>query len=142
MESDSVPYPLKFKPPTLYTYDGKSSPNLHIYYFRSQTGNVIDNDAVMARLFIGTLKGLAFDWLRSLPPGTINSWIDLETWFLSRFYEDDTEVTMDKLLSTVQRKGEFVRDYIERFRNLSLMCLTGMPLPMLLRHVGITVWTR
>jgi len=76
----------------------------------------------MVRLFIGTLKGVAFDWFRSLPPSSINSWIDLETRFLSHFYEDDTKVTMDKLLSTVQRKGESVRDYIERFRNLSLMC--------------------
>jgi len=42
--------------------DGKSSPNQHIYYFRSQTGNVIANDAIMARLFIGPLKGVAFDW--------------------------------------------------------------------------------
>ena len=40
---------------------------------------------------------------------------------------------MDKLLSTVQRKGKFVRNYIERFRNLSLMCPAGMPLPMLLQ---------
>ena len=40
--------------------------------------------------------------------------------------------TMDKLLSTVQ-KGESVRDYIERFRNLSLMCPAGMSLPMLLQ---------
>jgi len=43
-------------------YDGKSSPNHHICNFRSQTCNVIDNDAIMARLFIGTLKGAAFDW--------------------------------------------------------------------------------
>ena len=101
LEWDSVPYPRKFKPPTSHTYDGKSSPNQHIYYFRSQTGNVIDNDAVMARLFINTLKGIAFDWFRSLPSGSINSCIDLENRFLSRFYEDDTEVTMDRLLSTV-----------------------------------------
>jgi len=40
---------------------------------------------------------------------------------------------MDKLLSKVQRKGEPVRDYIEKFRNLSLMCPAGMPLPMLLQ---------
>jgi len=40
---------------------------------------------------------------------------------------------MDKLLSIVKKKGESVRDYIERFRNLSLMCPTGMPLPMLLQ---------
>ena len=86
----------------------------------------------MARLFIGTLKGVAF-WFRSLPPGSINSWIDLETQFLSRFYVDDTEISMDKLLSIVQRKEESVRDYIERFKNLSLMCPAGMPLPMLLQ---------
>ena len=72
-EWDSVPYPPKFKPPIIHTYDGKSSPNQHMYYFRSQTNNVIDNDAIMARLFIGTLKGVAFDWFRSLPLGSINS---------------------------------------------------------------------
>jgi len=84
----------------------------------------------MARLFIDTLKGVAFDWFRSLPPGSISSWIDLETRF-SRLYKDDTEVTMDKLLSAEQKKEN--RDYIERFRNLSLMCLAEMLLPMLLQ---------
>jgi len=62
LEWDSVPYPPKFKSPTLHAYDGKSLPNQHIYYFWSQIGNVIDNDAIMSRLFIGTLKGVAFDW--------------------------------------------------------------------------------
>jgi len=85
LEWDSVPYPPKFKPPTLQTYDDKSSPNQHIYYFRSQTGNIIDKDAIMAKLFIGTLKGVAFNWFRSLPPGSINFWIDLETQFLFIF---------------------------------------------------------
>jgi len=61
MEWDSIPYPSKFMPPTLHTYDGKGSPNQHIYYFRFQTGNVIDNGDIMARLFIGILKGVAFD---------------------------------------------------------------------------------
>ena len=98
MEWDSAPYPPKFKPPTLHTYDCKSSPNQHIYYCWSQIGNVIDNDIVMARLFIGTLKGMAFDSFRSPPNGAIHFWVDLETQFLSRFYEDDTRVTMDKLL--------------------------------------------
>ena len=49
-----------------------------IYYFWYQIGNVIDNDIIMARLFIGTLKGVAFDWFRSMPSGSINSWVDLE----------------------------------------------------------------
>ena len=54
-------------------YNGKSSPNQHIYYFWSQIGNIINNDAIMARLFIGTLKGVAFDWFWSLPLGSLNS---------------------------------------------------------------------
>jgi len=40
---------------------------------------------------------------------------------------------MDKLLSTIQKKEELICDYIERFRNLSLMRSAGMPLPMLLQ---------
>jgi len=34
-EWNSISYPLKFKPPVLQIYDGKSSPNQHIYYFQS-----------------------------------------------------------------------------------------------------------
>jgi len=72
---------------------------------------VTDNDAIMARLFISILKGVAFNWFRSLPSGSINSWVDLKARFLFRSYEDDMEVTMDKFLSMVQRGGESVRDY-------------------------------
>ena len=60
-EWDSVPYPPRFKLPTLHSYDDRSSPNHHVYYFQSQTGNIIGNDAIMTWLFIGTLKGIAFD---------------------------------------------------------------------------------
>ena len=61
-EWDLVPYPPKFKAPTLQAFDGKGPPNQHIYYFKSQTGNVVDNDAILACLFVSTLKGLAFKW--------------------------------------------------------------------------------
>jgi len=40
---------------------------------------------------------------------------------------------MNTLFSVVQKGEESVRDYIERFRNLSLMCPAGMSLPMLLQ---------
>ena len=96
------------------------------------------NDTIMVRLFIGTLNGVAFDWFRSLPSGSINSWFDLETQFLSQFYEDDTEVTIDKLLSMVQKGREFVWEYIEMFHDLSLMYPAGMPLPMLLQTCRLT----
>ena len=61
VEWDLVPYPPKFKALTLQAFDDKGSPNQHIYYFKSQTGNVVSNDAILACLFIGTLKGTAFE---------------------------------------------------------------------------------
>ena len=73
-EWDLVLYPPKFKAPTLQAFDGKGSPNQHIYYFKSQTGNVVDNEAILARLFISTLKGLAFEWFMKLPEGSIKNW--------------------------------------------------------------------
>ena len=82
-EWDLVPYPPKFKAPTLQAFDGKGSPNQHIYYFKSQTGNGVDNDAILACLFIGTLKGLTFEWFMKLPEGSIKNWGDLEKLFLT-----------------------------------------------------------
>jgi len=52
--------------------------NQHIYYFKSQTGNVVSNDAIMARLFVGTLKGVAFEWFMKHPVGSIKTWANLE----------------------------------------------------------------
>ena len=78
-EWDLVPYPPKFK--TL-------SPNQHIYSFKSQTGNVVDNVAILARLFIGTMKGLVFEWFMKLPEDSIKNWDDLEKLFLTCFFKD------------------------------------------------------
>ena len=120
IEWDLVPYPPKFKSPTLQAFDGKGSSNQHIYYFKSQTGNAVDNDVILVRLFIGTLKGLAFEWFMKLPKDSIKNWGDLEKLFLTRFFEDDSEVTMSTLLETKQRKGESVKAFVERFQNIAL----------------------
>ena len=99
VEWNDAPYPPKFKAPSLHTFDGKGSPNQHIYYFKSQTGNVVLNDALLVRLFIGTLKGVAFEWFMKLPAGSIKKWGDLERLFLAHFFEDDTEVNLPTLLA-------------------------------------------
>ena len=59
-EWDIALYPPKFKALTLQAFDDRGSPNQHVYYFKSQTRNVVSNDAIISRLFIGTLKGIAF----------------------------------------------------------------------------------
>jgi len=93
-EWDLVFYPLKLKAPTLQVFDSKRSPNQHIYYFKSQTGNVVSNDIILARLFIDTLKGITFEWFMKLPESFIKNWGDQEKLFLTRFFEDDSEITI------------------------------------------------
>jgi hypothetical protein len=61
-----------------------------------------------------------------LPAGSINEWADLERLFLARFFEDDSEVNMHTLLAAKQKKGESVKSFVERFRNLALRCPSGM----------------
>ena len=57
---------------------------------------MVDNDAILVRLFIGTLKRLAFEWFMKLPEGSIKNWGDLEKLFLTRFFEDDSVIPLPR----------------------------------------------
>ena len=116
VEWDAVSYPPKLKAPTLHTFDGKGSPNQHIYYFKSQTRNVVSNETIMPCLFIGTLKGVAFEWFIKLPAGSIKIWADLEKLFLARFFEDDTEISVPTPLPIKQKKGESIKLFVKGFK--------------------------
>src|SRR3954470_12100380 len=108
MEWDAVKYPSTFKVPTLNTFDDKRSVQQHIYYFQSQTGSLMGNDPMRTRLFTSTLKGVAFEWFRKLPKGSITCWDDLEALFLSHFFEEEADINMHTLLLTKQKEGELV----------------------------------
>src|SRR3954464_4730915 len=125
-EWDAVKYPSKFKVSTLNAFDGEGSAQQHIYYFQSQTGNLMGNDPVRTRLFISTLKGVAFKWFHKLPKGSITCSDDLEALFLSRFFEEEADINMHTLLLTKKKEGELVKDFIEQFRELVMRSRSGM----------------
>ena len=104
---------------------GKGSMNQHIYYFKSQTGNVVSNNAIMTRLFIGTLKGVTFKCMK-LPAGSIKACADLEKLFLAHFFKDDTEISVPTLLAVKQKKGESIKTLVERFGSMALCCPSSM----------------
>lgn len=99
----------------------------------------------MTRLFIGTLKGVAFEWFRKLEPCSIKAWADVERLFLSRFFNDDTEVSMTTLLSERQKKDESVSEFVKRFRNKSLHSCEAISEPTLLemcRNISIKILSK
>jgi len=75
----------------------------------------------MARLLIGTLKGVAFEWFMKLPSSSIKIWADLEKFFLTHFFEDDIEILVPTLLAAKQKKGESIKTFVERFRSMALV---------------------
>ena len=86
----------------------------------------MSNDAILVRLFISTLKRVAFEWFIKLHAGSIRKWADLEKFFLARFFEDDTKVSVPTLLVAKQNKGESIKTFMERFRSMVLQCQSGM----------------
>jgi len=138
-EWDTTPYPPKFKALTLHTFDDIGSPNQHIYYFKSQTGNVVSNDAIMAHLFFGTLKGVTFEWFMKHPASSIKTWANLEKLFLARFFEDDTEISVPTLLVAMQKKGDSTKTFFERFQSMALCFPATWPSLHWSRH-AITIY--
>lgn len=74
----SGPLPDNYRVPTIEKYHGKDSPNQHIYHFYLLIGKVMGNDALRIRLYVGSLKGITFDWFQTLQVRSIESWTDLE----------------------------------------------------------------
>jgi len=90
----------------------------------------------MSRLFIGTFKGVTFEWFMKLSAGSIKTWADLEL-FLARFFEDDTEISVPTLLATKQKKGESIKTFVERFGAWHFIVPAVIPSPRWSRHVAI-----
>src|SRR4051812_49997371 len=84
------------------------------------------NDPVRTRLFISTLKGVAFEWFRKLLKGSITCWDNLEALFLSCFFKEEVDINMHTLLLTKQKERELVKDFIERFLELAMRSRSGM----------------
>ena len=119
---DLVPFPPKFKQPNLQSYDDTGSPQQHICHSKALTGGISDNDALLIRLFVSTLKKSAFDWFSNLAENSVVSWEKLEEDFLNNFFDNVREVTLTILTSTTQEPNESVEDFIKRWSHLTSSC--------------------
>ncbi|GKV02708.1 hypothetical protein SLEP1_g15104 [Rubroshorea leprosula] len=79
------PYPAGFRIPQLETYDGTKDPDDHLHAFYSCMQAQNASDALMCKIFPSTLRGNARTWYYSLPPRSINSYIELASAFATKF---------------------------------------------------------
>jgi retrotransposon gag protein len=73
-------------------------------------------DAMLCKFFPTTLLGLALNWYTTLPPGSVDSFAALETSFLDHFVASKRQRRSNlHLMSVIQKEGESVTSYIQRF---------------------------
>ncbi|XP_061370538.1 uncharacterized protein LOC133313218, partial [Gastrolobium bilobum] len=95
--------------------------------------NGVTRDAILLRLFTHSLKDDARRWLQSLPQGSITTWDDLQTKFLSRFFSASKRPKLKNKITGFKRKeSESIYESRERFKTLLRKCP---------QH-GIEVWNQ
>ncbi|GJX39077.1 retrovirus-related pol polyprotein from transposon TNT 1-94 [Tanacetum coccineum] len=103
-------------------------------------------DQVMLRAFPMSLTGAASRWLRNKPSGSITTWEDLKTKFLSKYYPPArTTKKMEEINNFQQEPDENLYQAWERFKELLMKCpqhyLTEMQ-EVVLFYNGLDVPTR
>ncbi|KAG9458163.1 hypothetical protein H6P81_002671 [Aristolochia fimbriata] len=137
----AIHMPTSYHPPKFQQFSGDDNPKQHVAHFIETCNNAGTDGDLLVKQFGRSLKGNAFDWFIELPAESIDSWEQLESEFLSRFYSTKRTVTLVELTNLKQRQGEKVIEYINCWRNLSLnykestslstqtsidMCIRGM----------------
>lgn len=80
----AVPVPAKMKLPA-FTYKGDSDPNDHTEAFESFMALWEQPDEVWCRVFPTTLHGMAQNWYKSLPSGSVYCYSDLRESFIAQY---------------------------------------------------------
>ncbi|KAM1795185.1 hypothetical protein ACFX11_035568 [Malus domestica] len=97
---DALKMPMGYQPPKFMQFDGKGNPKQHVAHFVETCNNAGTEGDYLAKQFVRSLKGNAFEWYTDLEPESINSWEQLEREFLNRFYSTRRTVSMLELTST------------------------------------------
>ena len=72
-----------------------------------------------------TLTGMALNWYTTVPPGSVDSFASLESLFLYHFVASKRQRKSNlHLMSVIQKEGESVTSYIQRFHE-ELLSIPG-----------------
>ncbi|XP_073031227.1 uncharacterized protein [Primulina eburnea] len=104
-----------------------ADPHLHLRTFLEITDTVKINDVsdeiIRLRLFPFSLRDQARSWLQSLPLGSITTWADLVTKFLSKYFPPakSAQLKID-ITNFRQREFEVLYEAWERYKELLRKC--------------------
>ncbi|XP_073049444.1 uncharacterized protein [Primulina eburnea] len=104
-----------------------ADPHLHLRTFLEITDTVkingVSDEIIRLRLFPFSLRDQARSWLQSLPLGSITTWVDLVTKFLSKYFPPakSAQLKID-ITNFRQREFEVLYEAWERYKELLRKC--------------------
>ncbi|RDX83446.1 hypothetical protein CR513_35628, partial [Mucuna pruriens] len=84
-EIGEIRVPPNFREITVEPFDGSQDPHVHLQAFQTQMYISGGDDRLSCKLFPGTLRGVAMQWMATLLPRTIWTFDDLAIAFTSQF---------------------------------------------------------
>ncbi|XP_023772380.2 uncharacterized protein LOC111921039 [Lactuca sativa] len=83
----------------------------------------VTEDQIKLRAFPFAVQDSAKDWLYDLPPGTVDTWVDLARLFLDKYFpEMKASALKREIIGIKQHKKEAFHTYWERFKKLCARC--------------------
>jgi hypothetical protein len=121
---DTIPYPQGFWVPDLakLTGDDAKTTYEHIGQFLAQVNDVGITDMHRIRMFPFSLTREAFNWFTSLPPNSIDFWVNLEQKFHDYFYNREVELWLSDLMFLREKYTKTISDYLRWFREVRNRC--------------------
>jgi len=134
-----VELPARWKGLTLSQYDGTTDLGEHVDVFTTQAGLDTSDDTILCRVFPTSLKGPALNWCTRLPPNSIDCFDTLVTRFGIQFATSKPyHLTFLALVNIRQEKGEYVREFMERFGKITLN-ISNLNLEVAMHHLITTL---
>ncbi|XP_056688411.1 uncharacterized protein [Spinacia oleracea] len=105
----------KVRLPTHITYNGTTDPRDHVISYEQQMFLSLHSEACWCKYYPTTLTGVVGEWFRTLPKGSIDSFIDLSEKFCVQFVRSNRpERTTAELTAIQQERGESLLDFMDR----------------------------
>ncbi|RDX98500.1 hypothetical protein CR513_18558, partial [Mucuna pruriens] len=96
-------------------------PHAHVQAFQTQMYISGGDDKLSCKLFPGTLRGVALQWIMNLPPRSIYTFNDLASMFLSQFAANKPKrLEVADLFDIRQAEGESLKNYMARFNDATV----------------------
>ncbi|RDY11319.1 hypothetical protein CR513_04042, partial [Mucuna pruriens] len=118
---NETPILLNFREVVVEPFDGSQDPYAHLQTFQTQMYISGGNDRLSWKLFPGTLRRVAMQWMATLPPRSIQTFKDLASSFVSQFAANKVKkLEVANLFDIKQTKGESLKSYLACFNNATV----------------------